>query len=483
MTAESLRGSSAGHAVAWIAVAGLAGFTGLMVLLHGGSVLNLAFTPLAVVVALVLYRFHPPLYVAFVMWIWMLTPLVRRLADWQTGFHSLSPIMVAPQLVTTVSLFSAWSVLGAAGSRRFQPYFFILGILLWGYIVGILRNGILPASYDLLNWACPVFFAIHLLARSNLAKDYTEALIGALTWGVLVTGIYGVRQYFAPTDWDTQWMLATVAELGTIGDAIALQVRIFSTMNSPGPFAVFMGGGLIALFVARGRVRWLAAAPGFAALMLSLVRSAWGGFAVGLAVMLAFAPIRLRVRMVVVGILLISSATPFLLEGPIAETFQARFATISDIENDDSFASRLEFYYSFFETAASSVSGVGLGKIGLASRLSTTDASLGEYGNFDSGIMNLLFTFGLTALPLSGVILFLFYRGAVLGRRTPEGAALIAIAAGTLSQLIFINTLAGVSGIFILPMIALAEAQGASKVAETPMLASALTTTGATAHP
>jgi hypothetical protein len=459
MTAGARRGPSTSRFLAWGALAGLAAFTGLMALLHGGAVLNFVFTPLALAVALTLFRVHPSLYLEFVLWMWMLAPLVRRLADWQSGFHALSPIMVAPQLVTAVSVLSVWSVAGCLGSRRFAPYFAILVVYLWGYFVGVLQSGLLPASYDFLNWACPVFLAIHLLSRPHSVEANSDAIFRALTWGVLVVGVYGVRQYFAVTDWDRQWMLATVAELGTIGEAVAQQARVFSTMNSPGPFAVFMAGGLIALFAARGRVRWLAAAPGLAALMLSLVRSAWGGLIVGLVVLFAGAPMRRRVRLALAGAALIALATPFLVEGPIAEKFQARLATIANLETDNSYLARQEFYESFFATAASSISGVGLGKAGLASRLSSSDASLGEYGNFDSGVMNLLFTFGLAAPLLGGLILFLFFRAAIAGRRTPEGAVCVAIAASTLSQMIFVNTFAGVSGMFVLPMIALAEAQ------------------------
>jgi hypothetical protein len=445
--------------VAGGAIGALAGFTAFLVLAHAGSLLNLAFTPLAFAVALALFRLRPSLYVEFVLGVWMLAPLVRRLADWRSDFHALSPIMVAPLAVTAISAISAWNALAYFDSRRFAPYFAIIAILVWGCLVGVLQNGPLPASYDFLNWVCPALFAIHLLSSPQSVGTNADAVFRALTYGVLVTGVYGVLQYFALPDWDQQWMAATAAEMTSIGEAVAMRVRVFSTMNSPGPFGEFLAAGLLALFAARGRVRWLAPAPGLAALTLSLLRTAWGGFVVGLMVLFACAPMRRRARMIIGGVAFIALATPLLVEGPIAETFQSRIATMANLQADDSYLARQDFYNSFFATAASSIVGVGLGKAGLASRLSSDDATLGEYGVFDSGVMNLMFAFGLAAPLLGGLIIFLFFRGAIAGRRTPQGIACIAIAAATLTEMISNNTLAGVTGMLLLPMIALAEAQ------------------------
>jgi hypothetical protein len=451
--------SAASPPLAWGAIGALAGFTGLMVLAQGGAVLNVAFTPLAFAVALLVFRLYPALYIGFVLWIWMLAPFVRRLADWQSGFHAISPVMLAPLVVTGISVWSAWSALPNFRSRRYAPYFAILAIIAWGYYVGVLRSGFLAASYDFLNWACPVFFSLHLLVRREEAQENLNVFFGALAWGALGMGCYGILQYFNPAPWDLYWLQATSAEITSIGSVTAGHLRIFSTLNSPGPFAEFMVGALVALFGTRSKIRWFAAPPGLTAFMLSLVRSAWGGLIIGLVVLVATQPMRRKMRVLAVGSVLFTLAIPVLTVGPISDAINARLDTISSLETDRSFVARQQFYSDFFSTAFTSISGVGLGRVGLASRLTTGNAALGEYGSFDSGIMSIVFILGLAGPVLALLILFTFLRATMQTRGTPQAGICLAIAAATLSQMIFTNTLAGVSGMLVLPLIALAETQ------------------------
>src|ERR1700710_1028926 len=85
-------------------VLGLVVVTAGLILVHGGSLLNYAYPAMAAVVAIVLINYRPSVYVAYVWWIWLFTPEVRRFVDYQTHYHNVSPVMVAPVLVTTLSL-------------------------------------------------------------------------------------------------------------------------------------------------------------------------------------------------------------------------------------------------------------------------------------------------------------------------------------------------------------------------------------------
>ena len=66
--------------------------------------LNFLYTPLIVAFAAWLLFFRPLGYIGFVVWVWMLTPLVRRLADYASGYHVVSIVMIAPLAATLLSL-------------------------------------------------------------------------------------------------------------------------------------------------------------------------------------------------------------------------------------------------------------------------------------------------------------------------------------------------------------------------------------------
>ena len=73
-----------------------------------GGALTWVFAPVALASGLWLYARAPSRgFIAFCYMLWMVAPFVRRLADWQGGRHDLSPIMLAPALVTGLGLFSA----------------------------------------------------------------------------------------------------------------------------------------------------------------------------------------------------------------------------------------------------------------------------------------------------------------------------------------------------------------------------------------
>jgi hypothetical protein len=60
------------------------------------GVLQYLFPIAAVLTAVLIERRSLTGYLSFVIWLWMLTPLVRRLADLQSGWHEPSLILLAP---------------------------------------------------------------------------------------------------------------------------------------------------------------------------------------------------------------------------------------------------------------------------------------------------------------------------------------------------------------------------------------------------
>lgn len=437
---------------AWTSIGFLAALTASLIGSHAGAVLNIAFTPAAVAVGIILYLYYPAHFLGFAIWLWMLVPLVRRLADWQSEHHVISPIIVAPVLVTAISVFSAWRSLPRVSNGLFSPYFAMFGVILWAYLVGVLNAGFAAPTYSLLNYSAPLFFAIHILNDVRFRDRNAEVVFSAFAWGTLVTGTYGVWQYFDPQIWDRIWM--ETSELVSIGSPLPQKVRVFSTMNSPAVFGMYMMAGLLIILTVQSKIRWLAAAPGFGAFMLSLVRSAWGGFAVGAIVLLAVASVRNKIRYVIITSILLALAVPLLTYGPVAQTIQARLETLSDTSADTSFRDRLRLYENFLDYF--SVIGNGLGTTGLSSRLTTNTGDLGKYGTFDSGIIDAFVTFGLFAPIIFIILIWMFVPAIYAARRNSNAMIAAAIASATASNMIFTQTISGAPGMLLFPFLAIA---------------------------
>lgn len=71
---------------AWIAILGLVLISSLCVLAGAGGILRLGFPLLSLAVGLFLYLRYPVLYIGFTLWIWFLTPWLRRVVDSRSGW-------------------------------------------------------------------------------------------------------------------------------------------------------------------------------------------------------------------------------------------------------------------------------------------------------------------------------------------------------------------------------------------------------------
>ncbi|MEM5387314.1 glucose-6-phosphate isomerase [Paraburkholderia phymatum] len=366
--------------------------TGTLIVTHQGTVLTLAFPVLSIAVGFWLYIRSPVKYVGYVWWLWFLSPEVRRLVDWTNGAYTpTSPIQVAPLAVTMISGLSLIRFYPVLAQRRGLPVLLVLSGLGYAFMVGVLSSGPLAALYDLANWVYPILIGFHILAYSRQYAEYRETIVRTFIGGILVTGIYGLIQFCVMPPWDVFWM--RYSQMNSLGDSVPFGVRVFSTMNSSGPFAFAMMGALVYVMAANHRVRWLAGAFGLLSLSLSLVRSAWGGWVIAMLVQLAKSDNKMRMRIAVTAMVLAFFLMPLLMVSPIVERMQVRLQSIVNLHDDRSYAARNDFYEKFARTAFSDLTGEGLGATGTSTKLAN-DGRLGEYGNFDSGVMNIPFVLG-----------------------------------------------------------------------------------------
>ncbi len=409
--------------------------------------LGYAYLAAALAVGAASYWRRPGLYVSFVWWLWFLTPEVRRLLDYVQGWDPLNPVVLAPYLASSLTFFTLVHHLPKMQLKRYFPFFLVFLGLFYAYAVGLYRAGAPSATYHLIEWLVPVVFAFHLIVNWYKYPIYRRAVQRTFLLGITIMGVYGVVQFFVLPPWDRYWM--ENAPITSVGQPEPLEVLVFSTLNSPQPFALAMMAGLLLLSSANGLARWPAAAAGFLSFLLSLKRAAWGGWLAG---MLFIVLQRRRLGSVVPVILAIALIVlPLLTIGPVADRINERVGTIAELGEDTSFRARVDFYQETATQALLNPVGSGFGATGESTKLSAEGGGVGELGEnaaFDSGILEIPFLLGWpgSILYIAGLIWLLSYAFSSKDHSDTFAVASRAIVVGILIQLVFNDTIVGLGG-------------------------------------
>jgi hypothetical protein len=407
-------------------------------------VLSIAFTPVATLVALYLYRYHPTLYLGYNWWVWVLACFARRLIEIKSGFIVASPILLAPYLVSLPTGFTLLFHAPKLLRRPLIPFLLVLIALTYAYIVGIISTGFPAASYGLLVWLTPVLLGFHIAVQWDIYPAIRTVMRRVIVTTVLFMGVYGVYQFVRPFAWDVFWMYA--AKMYVIGIPQPMMFRVFSTMNSPAPFAVVMMASLLVVLSQRSTISWIALGAGATSLLLTTVRTSWLAWGIGFLIFAWFVPWRSISRIVIplVGLgTIVVGVTAFT---PLGDTIMTRFQTFGTLHDDVSLHERMNFYADISNRVLNTPQGVGMGGTGAASLMSQGTAVL----SFDSGVLDIVFSLGwfgalVFVLGLLGLVKF------ALSTREVKGdyfdLALRAGALATLSILPSFNSLGGADGI------------------------------------
>ncbi|CAB3778387.1 O-antigen ligase family protein [Pararobbsia alpina] len=438
----------------------LFGVTLLLIAAHQGRLLQLFYPIASLLVGVLLYRTHPVHWLAFVCWLMFLSPEVRRLADYFNGtFTQSSPIIVAPLMVAALSCLGVLRYHRVLAQRRAMPLMLaILGVL-YGYAVGVVRAGPLPATYAMTQWLLPPLIGFHLLIHWWRYGEFRRVLMRTFKFGALVMGTYGVIEFVVMPPWDVFWLISS--QMKSEGDPVPFGIRVASTMNSSGPYAVTAMVCLLFLMADSGKLRAIAACAVLTSLLLTSVRTAWGGLVIGLMFPLLGLKLRMRVRLIGSALALAVLTLPLMSIDKIAEPVLKRVQSIGDLGNDSSFADRSAFYANFLDTALTDIAGQGLGSTGAATKLDSGPRG-SQMSVFDSGLMEIPFVLGWPgSLLFSGGVLWLLARAFVCAcriRKDRMASSGVGIGIGLLAMLISANMLTGLTGMFfyisvILPVI------------------------------
>jgi hypothetical protein len=330
-----------------------------------------------------LYASASPLYLGFVLWLWFVTAFVRRVIDYHTGAYtppSRSLVLLTPFAVTLLTLLDVPRFGRRLIHRRYLPYLLCLLGITYGYLVGLVKVGPMRTTMTLVSWLPPILTGFYVLARWRMYPRHRQVLERTLTWGVLILGVYGIVQYFFLPAWDAFWMRNS--GMINLGRPYPYQVRPFSMLDSPGPYGVVMGVGVVMLFIGRGFLPIIAAVPGYIGFLLARVRGSWIGWLVAVGTIIYFVKGPLRTRLIGMATAIFILTFPIVVQSPVASQTSSRAQTLTNLEEDGSFNARMAMYRTVTPRILTNPVGWGLGSRGFDSGIVTLFWNLGWPGGF-----------------------------------------------------------------------------------------------------
>jgi len=391
--------------LAWLAIGSLVLFSVACYFGGAGNLLRQTFPLLSFAVGVLLYVRYPILYIGFTWWLWFLIALIRRLIDYRSGWDEQGLILVTPFLVSLLTFVTFVRHLPKAYRMGGLPFIMAAFAVFYGLLVGLVNYPPIVVFRTVLDWITPILFGFHLFVHWRDYPIYRQNTQTVFIWGVLVMGAYGVMQYLIAPEWDRFWLIQT--KLTSMGEPKPLGIRVWSTMHSPSPFAIAMLAGLLLLFTTNKQpISLPASAVGYLSFLLSMARSAWGGWLLGLVSLLANLKPKLQMRLMMTILILSVCVVPLLTIEPFASIIQQRFQSFSNLEQDQSYRDRSTNYSQNINFALSSALGRGMG----GTWVIDPDTGKLQPVVLDSGILDSFFALGwFGALPYLGSMILLLY--------------------------------------------------------------------------
>lgn len=415
----------------------------------GAKLLMLAYPAVAIVLAvalLVLRRWNS--YLVFTIIMWFTANEVRRVVDWKTTYHAQSPIILTASLVSLVAL--PWAVLARRRVRKEVANLvtIALAVMTYAALVGIARNGPVPASVDIFYLVGPLVTGMFVLKVVEDDDQLRRIVRNTAVWGCLALGGYGLIQFLFLPAWDKAWLVGSA--VSNLGNPNPGDFRTFSTLSTTGPLGQVLAA-LLLILVAERRIprQFLAGAVGIVCLGTTLVRAGWIGLALGMALLFVLGRTKMLRLVAIVGILL---AGLIVLGGPIIERISERASkTTSQTTEDTSLQKRIQFQTRIAPDVLSDPVGLGFGATGRATDLSSSDFTDPKYHNFDSGLFESWARYGVVAGSLFiGALVTATAKAVRRARRTDLTDTCIAAAALALTfGIIFTDTTRAVYGVLL----------------------------------
>ena len=297
--------------------------------------------------ALLLLRSRPGAYLKLSLWTWFLMPLVRRLVDDRCGFSDQSLILATPMLVSAMTIFDIWPFRRTAvRPEQLVPFFLCFGGVLFGVSINLLLEPSVRVAYVGMQWFVPVLFGFYLCCHEDRSELYQRVISFTLLHALPLLTLYGLFQFIVMPPWDVYWLNNVMDASGanTFGRAEPGMLRVWSTVNAPGTFALMLVAGMILLSFKPSRLKIPILLLAIVNLGLSLVRTAWIALAVAL-VCLAFAvKLKTLYKGLAVLVVLLCFAPLLAFIPRVSDAMGERLATFNNPTQDVSYQDRREVY-------------------------------------------------------------------------------------------------------------------------------------------
>jgi nicotinamide riboside transporter PnuC len=403
-------------------------------------------------------------YLVLALWVAALTPFARRLVDLQAGWDATNIMLIAPFLVAGPMIPPILRRLRALDAATALFPGLAATCIFYCVILSLLRGNLAPTVIGLADWGVPLLFYFFVVTHRETIPGLLERLPAFISTNMLVLGCYGVWQFVDPPQWDRYWLNS--ADVGAFGIAEPFMVRVFSTMNSAGPFSCWMMVLIILSFGFKSMLMSIARVAGILSLTFTTVRTSWTGLALGL-LFVIFSSGRRSARyawgLIVAAALaaIVVTAVP-----EFGEVISQRFTTFGDLASDGSVLQREDISERMITLIANTPLGVGIGTLGRGA-LAADATQVAFTGPIDNGILEIigslgwLFGFAYCAALTTAVFLNLRRAGeCVSAQRNVYGAAAIAC----LAALPITNIAAGVTGTIMWTMVALSVATARANI-------------------
>lgn len=398
---------------AWRAIFGLiAAILVLLLLMPRLAILVFPFGSLAV--GIYLYRYYPALYIGFTLWMWFVGPFVRRLIDYRCRYVTNWPFSLAPILVTSITIATLIRYLPRDYKRDGFPFLLVIGSIFYSFFIGLARQPVGDIDKEiivLMSWLCPILFGYHLYINWKSYPDYSKVIQSAFLWGVLVMGAYGVIQFLTQPAWDVFFFQNN--DVGWMGEmeGSRLRIRVWSTMRGSIEFAVNLMPGLILLLISKSKLRFPAAVFGFLAFLLSLARTAWYSWVVGMMLFVISLKERQQIKTFIVIATIVIFAVPLTTVKPFSEVISSRFDSIVNLESNGSYQTRVAQFNESIDASLFEVVGWGLLAPGQSPPSAIDGSNPFNFSTNDNGYLVALVSLGwFGTLGYLGGLALLFFR-------------------------------------------------------------------------
>ena len=314
------------------------------------------------IVGVWLYFRFPLLYVGFTWWLWFLTPLIRRLVDHRTAYTEFSPVLLAPLLVTLITVINLVKYIPRLIRSYGLPFILSVASILFCLCLGLVNFSLTRVLRNFFDILLPVSFGFFIVVNWQYYPAFKANIKRIFLWGIILMGLYGVFQFLVCPDWDALWLLNSQYNSG--GSPAPLKIRVWSTLNSAGPFAAVMGGGLLLMLSSNSKYRSVSMAIGALSFILSRHRSSWASWILGFFLIGSAAPPKKQIRMMIFVTILILGLIGVASLDQFSESIGGRFESLTSLQDDGSALARKAEWDEYFLPALSTIFGDGLGGLG-----------------------------------------------------------------------------------------------------------------------